>query len=131
MGKQFLDEISRFIGLALIMLILFGVVALLIYGLIGSLSDRGIHLLATGLVFVCLGAFVLGLKIGSEHVRGVERGLDIKLSAAARDRDQRAAARTAAPPGRNAAQWNELLPTVDGKAAIVRRTDNDTSPIEM
>jgi hypothetical protein len=124
--QQFFDDMAKFVGLFVIAVIVAGLAIGLVYGLLGYLSDNGRRLLATGLIFAVLGAFVLGLQIGKAHVKGVERGLDLKLGA--KERAQAARAIVAQPS--TAQRFDDLLPRV-GSAAIVQRRDEDTTPIEM
>ncbi|CAG0936308.1 hypothetical protein TFLX_05176 [Thermoflexales bacterium] len=125
--NQYLDDMAKFVGLVVIALVVGGLLFGLIYGLIGNLSERGIHLLATALVFGLLGAFLLGLQVGKAHVKGVERGLDLKIGA--RERTQPTARPTGTPPT-PAQRFDDLLPTVK-RAVIVTRQDDDTTPIEL
>jgi hypothetical protein len=71
--QQFFDDMAKFVGLFVITVVIAGIVIAVVYGLLGYLSDNGRRLLATGLIFAVLGAFVLGLQIGKAHVKGVER----------------------------------------------------------
>jgi hypothetical protein len=122
---QYLDEMAKFVGLFVMFAIGAALLIGLVYGLIGNLSERGIHILATALVFGVVGAFLLGLQVGKAHVKGVERGLDLKIGA--RERTQ--AKPTAAQPP--AARFDGLLPKVDQGAVIVARQDGDTTPIDL
>ncbi len=125
--NQYLDDMAKFVGLFVIVLVVGGLLFGLVYGLIGNLSERGIHLLATTLVFGLLGAFLLGLQVGKAHVKGVERGLDLKISA--RERTQTTARPVVTTPT-SAQRFEDLLPQVK-RAAIVTRQDDDTTPIEL
>ena len=122
---QYLDDMAKFVGLFVMFAVGAALLIGLVYGLIGNLSKRGIHILATALVFGVVGAFLLGLQIGKAHVKGVERGLDLKIGA--RERTQ--AKPTAAQPP--AARFDDLLPKVDQRAVIVARQDGDTTPIDL
>ena len=123
--NQYLDDMAKFVGLFVIVAVIAGIVIALVYGLLGYLSDNGRRLLATGLIFTVFGAFLLGLQVGKAHVRGVERGLDLKLGA-----KERAQARpVAAQP--SAARFDDLLPKVEQRAVIVARQDGDTTPIDL
>ncbi len=123
--NQYLDDMAKFVGLFVIAVVIAGIVIALVYGLLGYLSDNGRRLLATGLIFTVFGAFLLGLQVGKAHVRGVERGLDLKLGA-----KERAQARpVAAQP--SAARFDDLLPKVEQRAVIVARQDGDTTPIDL
>ncbi len=123
--NQYLDDMAKFVGLFVIVLVIAGMVIALVYGLLGYLSDNGRRLLATGLFFAVFGAFLLGLQVGRAHVRGVERGLDLKLGAKERAQARPAAAQPAA------ARFDDLLPKVDRQAVIVARQDSDTTPIDL
>ncbi len=123
--NQYLDDMAKFVGLFVIVLVVAGIVIALVYGLLGYVSDNGRRLLATGLIFAVFGAFLLGLQIGKAHVRGVERGLDLKLSA-----KERAQTRPVAPQP-SAARFDDLLPRADHRAVIVARQDGDTTPIDL
>lgn len=123
--NQYLDDMAKFVGLFVIVAVIAGIVIALVYGLLGYLSDNGRRLLATGLIFTVFGAFLLGLQVGKAHVRGVERGLDLKLGA-----KERAQARpVAAQP--SAARFDDLLPKVEQRAVIVARQDSDSTPIDL
>jgi hypothetical protein len=123
--NQWLDDMAKFVGLVVIAVVIAGIAIALVYGLLGYLSDNGRRLLATGLIFGVFGAFLLGLQVGRAHVRGVERGLDLKIGA--RERTQ--AKPTAAQP--SAARFDGLLPKVEQRAVIVARQDGDTTPIDL
>lgn len=125
--NQYLDDMAKFVGLFVMFVIVAAALIGLVYGLIGNLSERGIHILATALVFGALGAFLLGLQVGKAHVKGVERGLDLKLGG--RERAQQIARPTLAQPS-PAQRYDDLLPKVQG-AIIVQRRDDDTTPIEL
>ena len=122
---QYLDDMAKFVGLFVMFAIGAALLIGLVYGLIGNLSERGIHILATALVFGVVGAFLLGLQIGKAHVKGVERGLDLKFGA----RERAQAKPIAAQP--SAARFDGLLPKVDQGAVIVARQDGDTTPIDL
>ncbi len=128
MLKQFRDELARFIGLVLMGFGVIAVVAAVVYGLIGNLSETGIHILATALVFAVPGAYALGLQQAKSHRAGIERGLDLKLGA--KERAQQAARPTVQQPTA-AARFDDLLPKVDQRAVIVARQDGDTTPIDL
>jgi hypothetical protein len=123
--NQYLDDMAKFVGLFVIVLVIAGTVIALVYGLLGYLSDNGRRLLATGLFFAVFGAFLLGLQVGRAHVRGVERGLDLKLGAKERAQARPVAVQPAA------VRFDDLLPKVDRQAVIVARQDNDTTPIDL
>ena len=128
MKHQWLDDMAKFVGLCVIVIVITGILIAVVYGLLGYFDDNGRRLLATALVFAVFGAFVLGLQVGKAHVRGVERGLDLKLGG--RERAQQITRPTAAQPS-PATQYNDLLPRVTPGAAIVIRQDNDMTPIEL
>ncbi len=110
----------------MIVLVVGGLLFGLVYGLIGNLSERGIHLLATAPAFGLLGAFLLGLQVGRAHIKGVERG-DLKISA--RERTQQTTRPVVTQPT-SAQRFDDLLPQVK-RAAIVTRQDDDATPIEL
>lgn len=111
--NQYLDDLARFVGLFVIVIITSGILIAVVYGLLGYFDDNGRRLLATGLIFAVLGAFVLGLQVGKAHVRGVERGIDLKLGA----RERAAARPTVAQPA-TAARFDDILPKVGGMQII-------------
>lgn len=125
--NQYLDEMAKFVGLFVIVIITSGILIAVVYGLLGYFDDNGRRLLATALIFAVLGAFVLGLQVGKAHVKGVERGIDLKLGG--RERAQQIARPTVAQPS-PAQRFDDLLPTVN-RAVIVTRQDDDTTPIEL
>ncbi len=124
--NQWLDDMAKFVGLVVIALVIAGVLIVLVYGLLGYFDDNGRRILATGLIFGLFGTFLLGLQIGKAHVKGVERGLDLKIGA--RERTHAARPAVAQPA---AARFDGLLPKVDQRAVIVARQDNDTTPIDL
>lgn len=124
---QWLDDMARFVGLFMIIVIAVGILIAVVYGLLGYFDDNGRRLLATALIFAVVGAFVLGLQVGKAHVKGVERGIDLKLGA--KERVQAARPMLAQPA--TAQRFDDLLPKVLPGAAIVMRHDDDVTPIEM
>jgi len=123
---QYLDDMAKFVGLFVMFVIGAAVLVGLVYGLLGYFDDNGRRVLATGLIFGLFGAFLLGLQVGKAHVKGVERGLDLKLGA----KERAQAARPIAAQPSAAARYDDLLPKVQG-AIIVQRRDDDTTPIEL
>ena len=123
--NQWLDDMAKFVGLVVIAVVIAGILIAVVYGLLGYFDDNGRRLLATVLIFAVFGAFLLGLQIGKAHVKGVERGLDLKIGA--RERTQ--AKPSAAQP--SAARFDDLLPKVEQRAVIVARQDGDTTPIDL
>lgn len=121
--KQIRDDLTKLIGLAVIVLILAGAAVLAVYAIIGGLSDTGRHLLATALVFAVPLAYVLGLQMAKSHRSGIERGLDLKLSAR-----ERAAQKPSQPSP--AVRFDDLLPRPGG-AVIVQRTANENDVIDL
>jgi hypothetical protein len=125
---EFIDDMAKFVGLFVIIVIAVGIVVVVVYGLLGYFDDNGRRLLATVLIFAVLGAFLLGLQIGKAHVKGVERGIDLKLGG--RERAQQITRPVVTQPT-TAQRFDDLLPKVQPHAAIVIRQDSDTTPIEM
>ncbi len=131
--NQYLDDFAKFIGLFVMALVVGGLLIGLVYGLLGYFEDGSLRVVATVLVFAVLGAFALGLQVGKAHVKGVERGLDLKLGGR-----ERAQSITRVQPGRPVVtqqvqpshQYDDLLPRITS-ATIVQRRDDDTSPIEL
>jgi hypothetical protein len=126
--NQYLDDMAKFVGLFVMFVIGAALLIGLVYGLLGYFDDNGRRVLATGLIFAVLGAFLLGLQVGKAHMKGVERGLDLKLGG--RERAQQITRPTAAQPS-PAVRFDDLLPKVQPGAIIVQRRDDDTTPIEL
>jgi hypothetical protein len=120
--QQFFDEMTKFVGLFVLAVIVAGLCIALAYGLLGYLSDNGRRLLATALIFAVPGAYLMGLQVAKSHRAGIERGLDLKLGG--RERAQQVTRPSLTQ------RFDDLLPKVTS-AAIVQRNDNDTSPIEL
>ena len=116
---------AKFVGLFVFAVVIAGILIAVVYGLMGYFADSGHPLLATVLMFGVVSAFLLGLQIGKAHVKGVERGLDLKFGARERAQAKPIAAQ---PP---AARFDGLLPKVDQRAVIVARQDGDTTPIDL
>ena len=121
-----LDEIGRWFGLLILAALVIGGIALLLYGLLDTMTDVGRHWLAVVLVLCLPLAFALGLQVGKAHVRGVERGLDLKVNAARAANPPKSV--LPQPATSRAAQYDDLLPR---PAVIVQRHDDDTSPIDL
>ena len=130
-GKEITNEIARFVGMVVLGVgCLIGVV-LLVYGVLGNLSDTGRHMLATALIFLIPIAYVLGLREGKAHRSGLERGIDIKLGARERAQARPSVAQPVTPPSAPAREWDQLLPRPESGAIIVSRSSNDTTPIDL
>ncbi len=128
-NQEYFDQMARFAGLVVLAVIVFGLLIGLTYGLLGYLSDNGRRLLATALIFAVLAAFALGLQVGKAHVKGIERGIDLKVGA--RERTQPTARPVVMQPT-SAQRFDDLLPKVQPRGAIiVQRRDDDTTPIEL
>ena len=126
--KRVRNEIVFYIGLTVIVLGIGGTIVYGVYAVIGELTNEGRHILATGLVFAVIVAYLLGLQVAKSHRAGVERGLDLKIGAR-----ERAATRPAVTPGpmvSAAARFDDVLPQVT-RAQIVMRTDDTQSTIDM
>lgn len=119
---EFIDGLARFIGLAVLVLVVVGGLIALVYGVIGELTDEGRHILATALVFAVPGAWLLGWQVARAHRAGIERGIDLKIGAAARP-----ARPTVPSPG---ARFDDVLPKM-GQAVIVTRADDSRSSIDL
>jgi hypothetical protein len=109
--NQWLDDMAKFVGLLVMFVIGAAALVGLVYGLLGYFDDNGRRVLATGLIFGLFGAFLLGLQVGKAHVKGVERGLDLKLGG--RERAQQIGRTVTAQPS-TAAQYEDILPKVGG-----------------
>jgi hypothetical protein len=126
--QEFFDDMAKGVGLFVIAAVIVVLLIALVYGLLGYFEYNSLRLIATVLVFGVFGAFVLGLQVGKAHVKGVERGLDLKFGAKER------AQQTVRPPMQQptvAARFDDLLPKVEQRAVIVARQDSDTTPIDL
>jgi hypothetical protein len=126
--QEFFDDMAKGVGLFVIAAVIVVLLIALVYGLLGYFDDNGRRLIATALVFGVFGAFVLGLQVGKAHVKGVERGLDLKLGA--KERAQQVTRPVMPVPAQPAARYDDLLPKVQG-AVIVPRRDDDITPIDL
>ncbi len=87
--RDALDEFYRFIGLAVAVLVVFGLVNGLAFGLLGYLIEPASgRIITLALVWTALGAFVIGYRLGhrsgEEHVLGVHTGIEMKVAAQTR-----------------------------------------------
>lgn len=87
--RETLDEIYHFIGLSVAALVLFALVNVLGFGLLGYLVEQAAARIAILVVlWTAAGSFVLGYRIGhragEEHVRGVQTGIEMKVAAQTR-----------------------------------------------
>ena len=126
--QEFFDDMAKGVGLFVIAAVIVVILIALVYDLLGYFNDNGRRLIATALVFGVFGAFVLGLQVGKAHVKGVERGLDLRLGA--KERAQQVA-RPVVTTQPTAARYDDLLPKVPSTAVIVQRRDDDTTPIDL
>lgn len=129
--KSYLDDMFKFVGLLVIALLIGGAIVAAVYFVLGSFTDQGRHWLATALVFGVAGAFALGLRIGKEHVKGVERGLSLKIGARERGKQTATPAAPAQPGTPARSPWDDLLPRPEQGAIIVSRSSNDNTPIDL
>jgi hypothetical protein len=113
---QWLDDMARFVGMFVLAAITAGVMVAVVYGLLGYFDDNGRRVIATALVFAVLGAFLLGLQVGKAHVKGVERGIDLKLGGRERAQQITRPAVTAQPSA--AARFDDILPKVGSMQII-------------
>lgn len=118
-------KVYEALGFSVITFTLIGGAIALVYGLIGELSDQGRHLLATGLVFAVVAAYLLGLQVARSHQSGIKAGLDLKLGA--RERVQAAAKPqpVTAPSALYRPQHDDLLPRVGAMQIIDARSGGD------
>ena len=116
MKHQYLDDMAKFVGLCVIALVITVILIAVVYGLLGYFDDNGRRLLATALIFAVLGAFVLGLQVGKAHVKGVERGLDLKLGG--RERAQQITRPVVTAQPSTAARFDDILPKVGSMQII-------------
>jgi hypothetical protein len=130
-GKEIGNEIARFVGMFVLgALFLIGVI-LLVYGVLGNLTDTGRHILATALIFLIPIAYVLGLREGKAHRSGLERGIDLKLGARERAQARPSPAQPMTGTSTPARSWDELLPRPEQGAIIVSRSSTDNTPIDL
>jgi hypothetical protein len=128
--KRVRNEFLMFVGLTVIVLVIGGAIVYGVYAVIGELTNEGRHILATGLVFAVVLAYLLGLQVARSHRAGIERGLDLKIGARER---QQAVTRPAVTPGpmvSAAARFDDVLPQI-ARASIVMRTDDTQQSIDM
>jgi hypothetical protein len=123
--KQLRNELVKWFGLIVGVLIVIGAAVLAIYTLLGALTDGGRHWLATGLVFAVPLAYALGLQVAKSHRAGLEKGVALKLTA----RERTAAIKPASVATAQRAQWDDLLPRQG--AAIVRRRGSDSDVLDL
>jgi hypothetical protein len=127
------NELSTYIVIAIIIAIaVLGLVAL-VYGVVGYFEGETLRAVATFLVFCVLGSFVLGLQVGKANVRGIEKGIDMKLSAHDRAKATPTPKTLPATPALAALQRanDDLLPRFEPRARIVERREDSDTPLEI
>jgi len=130
-SNSIFSEISTYIVMAFIVFAIAGGLVALVYGLLGYFEGATLRAVATAFVFLIVGSFVLGLQIGKATVRGIEKGLDLKLSARERALASARPATSQINQGIVHRANDDLLPSIGQRAIIVeRREDNDT-PLEI
>jgi len=115
----------EFLGFTIVSMLLVGGSITAVYLIIGELTDQGRHILATGLVFGVIAAYLLGLQVSRSHTTGFKRALDLRL-------DAKQTARPAAPlrPAAPQPNYTDILPDVR-RATIVMRTDHNQNTIDI
>lgn len=115
------------LGFSIVSMLIVGGSITAVYLIIGELTNEGRHILATGLVFAVIAAYLLGLQVSRSHTTGFKRALDLRL-------DAKPTVRPAAPiaprPAPTAPNYADLLPNIS-RATIVMRTDHNQSTIDI
>lgn len=109
MNNKYLNEMTRFIGIFIMIIIALLAIAALIYGLLGYIDDTPDNpqrIVATLLLILLPIAYLLGRREGKAHREGVERGVNIKIGAARPP----APARIITPSPAGVPQWQSIVP---------------------
>ena len=128
--KRVRNEFLMFVGLTVIVLAMGGAVVWGVYAVIGELTNEGRHILATGLVFAVIVAYLLGLQVAKSHRAGVERGLDLKIGARERVQQSTRPAAAAGLALSPAVQFDDILPRMT-RATVVMRADDSQQSIDI
>ena len=121
------------LGFFITIVVVVGGIVLLIYGLLGYFDYNQLRMIAEALIFALPAGVWLGLRIGREHSKGVEKGIDMKIGAAskmkaatqpqpkpaAQDYSALLPQRPAQPPSRATIVYNEQRDTGTDRAVIV------------
>lgn len=92
------------LGFLITIAVVVGGVILLFYWVLGNFEYNQLRMIAEALIFALPAGVYLGLRIGKEHSRGVEKGIDMKIGAASK---MKAAAQPAQPAKPD---YSNLLP---------------------
>ncbi len=115
------------LGFLITIAVVVGGVILLIYWVLGNFEYNQLRMIAEALIFALPAGVWLGLRIGREHSKGVEKGIDMKIGAASKMKA--ATAQPAQPPKPAAADYNALLPQrqqLPSKATIIYNASKNT-----
>ena len=107
MKNQYLNELSRFVGIFILIVAGLAAIGLVLYGLLGYFGEaHSLHrLIATGLIMLLPVAYWLGHREGRAHREGIERGIALKVGA----QRQTAPAKIIAPPPQQPT-WQSIVP---------------------
>lgn len=96
------------------------VIVFAVYALLGAIDKTSLQIVATVFLFSIPAAYALGLQTAKAHTRGLEHGVDVKVTAQKQQTRRRAENR------------DIYLPDVPRtEALIVVQDDNSDKPVDM
>ncbi len=114
------------LGFLITIAVVVGGVILLIYWVLGNFEYNQLRMIAEALIFALPAGVWLGLRIGREHSKGVEKGIDMKIGAASK---MKAATQPQQQPKPAAPDYSALLPQrqqLPSKATIIYTAGQNT-----